>query len=142
MRQKIHWSPQPGKLACRRKLGDVGTYRGTLSAREFVAKHKQSPDLYCAKCARIADKESHKKRPAQKLTNGSSITLVSSEAMNTTTKRGRIDLVFINEAQNPHGATFTAAEVVHLRALAEYLARQFVGTAARKGLDVLKGKLS
>ena len=54
MRQKIHWSPQPGKLACRRKIGDASTCRGTLSAREFVAKHEESPNMYCAGCAVVA----------------------------------------------------------------------------------------
>ena len=50
MRQKIHWSPQPGKLACRRKIGNASTYRGTLSAREFVAKHEESPDKFQQWC--------------------------------------------------------------------------------------------
>ena len=95
---KIHWSPQPGKLACRRKIGAVGTYRDTLSAAEFVAKHAECPNVFCAKCARIAEEQSR--------------------------------------------VTFSAAEVEHLRELAEYLSRQFVGAEARIGLDVLKGKLS
>ena len=55
---KIHWSPQPGKLACRRKIGAVGTYRDTLSAAEFVAKHAECPNVFCAKCARIAEEQS------------------------------------------------------------------------------------
>ena len=99
VRQKIHWSPQPGKLACRRKISATSSYRGALSSREFVAKHEESPDMYCAGCAVVA-------------------------------------------AEWRGGVTFAPDEVEHLRALAEYLSRQFVGTAARKGLDVLKGKLS
>ena len=98
MRQKIHWSPQPGKLACRRKLGDVGTYRGTLSAREFVAKHEESPDMYCSGCAVVA-------------------------------------------AEWRGGVTFALDECAHLRALVAYLSQGFVGPEARKGLDVLKGKV-
>ena len=98
MTKKIHWSPQPGKLACRRKLGDVGTYRGTLSAREFVAKHEERPDMYCAGCAVVA-------------------------------------------AEWRGGVTFAPDECEHLRALAEYLSRQFIGIEARKGLDVLKRKV-
>ena len=95
---KIHWSPQPGKLACRRKIGAVGTYRATLSAREFVAKHKDSPDLYCTGCAVVA-------------------------------------------AEWRGGVTFAPDEVAHLRALAEYVSRGFVGMEAREGLRILKGKV-
>ena len=98
VRQKIHWSPQPGKLACRRKLGDVGTYRGTLSAREFVAKHEESPDMYCAGCAVVA-------------------------------------------AEWRGGVTFAPDECEHLRALIAYLSRQFIGTDARRGLDLLQRKV-
>lgn len=39
------------------------------------------------------------------------------------------------------GVTFAPDECAHLRALAEYLSRQFIGSEARKGLDVLKGKV-
>ena len=98
MTKKIHWSPQPGKLACRRKLGDVGTYRGTLSAREFVAKHEERPDMYCAGCAVVAVEW-----------------------------RG--------------GVTFVSDECEHLRALVAYLSRQFIGTDARRGLDLLQRKV-
>ena len=87
------------KLACRRKLGAAGTYRGTLSAREFVAKHEDSPDMYCAGCAVVA-------------------------------------------AEWRGGVTFAPDECAHLRALVAYLSQGFVGPEARKGLDVLKGKLS
>ena len=99
VRQKIHWSPQPGKLACRRKIGSASTYRGTLSAREFVTKHEDSPDMYCTGCAVVA-------------------------------------------ADWRGGVTFAPDEVEHLRALAEYLSRQFVGAEAREGLRILKGKVS
>ena len=44
--------------------------------------------------------------------------------------------------RNKVGSRFSAAEVEQLRALAEYVSRGFVGVEARKGLDVLKGKLS
>jgi hypothetical protein len=30
VRQKIRWSPQPSKLACRRKIGATSSYRGAL----------------------------------------------------------------------------------------------------------------
>ena len=94
---KIHWSPQPGKLACRRKIGAVGTYRDTLSAAEFVAKHAECPNVFCAKCARIAKEQSR--------------------------------------------VTFSVGEVEHLRSLAEYVSRGFVGAEALEGLRILKGKL-
>lgn len=74
---KIHWSPQPGKLACRRNIGATSAYRGALSSREFVTKHEDSPD-----------------------------------------------------------------ECAHLRALVAYLSQGFVGPEARKGLEILKRKLS
>ena len=98
VRQKIHWSPQPGKLACRRKISATSSYRGALSSREFVTKHEDSPDIYCTGCAVVA-------------------------------------------ADWRGGVTFAPDEVEHLRALAEYLSRQFIGTEARKGLDVLTGKV-
>ena len=98
MRQKIHWSPQPGKLACRRKIGATSAYRGALSAREFVTKHEDSPDIYCTGCAVVA-------------------------------------------ADWRGGVTFAPDEVVHLRALAEYVSRGFVGAEAREGLRILKGKV-
>ena len=99
VRQKIHWSPQPGKLACRRKIGATSAYRGALSSREFVAKHEDSPDMYCAGCAVVA-------------------------------------------AEWRGGVTFAPDEIEHLRALAEYVGRTYVGPEARKGLEILKGKLS
>ena len=40
------------------------------------------------------------------------------------------------------GVTFALDECAHLRALVAYLSEGFVGPEARKGLDVLKGKLS
>ena len=98
VRQKIHWSPQPGKLACRRKISATSSYRGALSSREFVAKHEESPDMYCAGCAVVA-------------------------------------------AEWRGGVTFAPDECEHLRALVAYLSRQFIGIEARKGLDVLKGKV-
>lgn len=98
VRQKIHWSPQPGKLACRRKISATSSYRGALSSREFVAKHKDSPDLYCTGCAVVA-------------------------------------------AEWRGGVTFAPDEVAHLRALAEYVSRGFVGVEAREGLRILKEKV-
>ena len=98
VRQKIHWSPQPGKLACRRKISATSSYRGALSSREFVAKHEESPDMYCSGCAVVA-------------------------------------------AEWRGGVTFALDECAHLRALVAYLSQGFVGPEARKGLDVLKGKV-
>jgi len=39
------------------------------------------------------------------------------------------------------GVTFALDECAHLRALVAYLSQGFVGPEARKGLDVLKGKV-
>jgi len=44
-------------------------------------------------------------------------------------------------AEEQSRVTFAPDECEHLRALAEYLSRQFIGIEARKGLDVLKGKV-
>ena len=55
VRQKIHWSPQPGwRLARRRKIGATSAYRGALSSREFVAWHEESRTCTGAGCAVVA----------------------------------------------------------------------------------------
>lgn len=99
---KIHWSTQTfPEFACekkRRRYRRTARHNSRVSAAEFVAKHADCPNDFCAKCARIAEEQSR--------------------------------------------VTFSAAEVEQLRALAEYVSRGFVGVEARKGLDVLKGKLS
>lgn len=100
---KIHWRTQTFfESACEKKRR---RYRRTdawhnsrVSAAEFVAKHAECPNVFCAKCALIAEEQSR--------------------------------------------VTFAPDEVEHLRALAEYLSRQFVGAEAREGLRILKGKVS
>ena len=100
---KIHWSTQTfPEFACEKKRRRYrrtdGRHNSRVSAAEFAAKHAECPNVFCTKCALIAEAQSR--------------------------------------------VTFSAAEVAHLRALAEYLSRQFVGAEAREGLRILKGKLS
>ena len=99
---KIHWNTQTfPEFACekkRRRYRRTARHNSRVSAAEFVAKHADCPNDFCAKCARIAEEQSR--------------------------------------------VTFSAAEVEHLRALAEYVGRTYVGPEARKGLAILKGKLS
>ena len=99
---KIHWSTQTfPEFACekkRRRYRRTARHNSRVSAAEFVAKHADCPNDFCAKCARIAEEQSR--------------------------------------------VTFSAAEVEQLRALAEYVSRGFVGPEARKGLEILKRKLS
>lgn len=100
---KIHWSTQTfPEFACEKKRRRYrrtdGRHNSRVSAAEFVAKHAECPNVFCIKCARIAEEQSR--------------------------------------------VAFSAAEVEHLRALAEYVGRTYVGPEARKGLAILKGKLS
>ena len=67
--------------------------------RAFVAKHEESPDMYCSGCAVVA-------------------------------------------AEWRGGVTFAPDECAHLRELVAYLSQGFVGPDARKGLEILKRKLS
>ena len=117
VRQKIHWSGSAGwALACGTHI-EGAQHRGSLSPREFAVKYKQSPDMFCKRCAKVAEKmAAHSVRRSR-----------------------------ANEVRPSHvgdGVTFSAAEVEHLRTLAEYVSRGFVGVEAREGLRILKGKLS
>lgn len=56
---KIHWSAMSDTLrfACEtdsRKCGHNAKHRSDLTACQYLAKHEQSPDLYCKRCARVA----------------------------------------------------------------------------------------
>ena len=99
---KIHWSTQTfPEFACEKKrrqyrLTDA-RHNGRVSAAEFVAKHAECPNVFCIKCARIAEEQSR--------------------------------------------VTFAPDECEHLRALIAYLSRQFIGTDARRGLDLLQRKV-
>ena len=51
---KIHLSGESGwALACGSDI-ETAQHRKDIEAREFVAKHTESPDLYCKRCARVA----------------------------------------------------------------------------------------
>jgi hypothetical protein len=60
---KIHWSTQTfPEFACEKKrrqyrLTDA-RHNSRVSAGEFVAKHAECPNVFCAKCARIANEHS------------------------------------------------------------------------------------
>lgn len=59
MVSKIHWSAMSDTLrfACEtdsRKCGHNAKHRSDLTACQYLAKHEQSPDLYCKRCARVA----------------------------------------------------------------------------------------
>ena len=103
MSTRIHWLRPIDKriTACGRNAFQSDIFEGSAaeySAAEFVAKHAKCPNVFCAKCARIAEEQSR--------------------------------------------VTFAPNEVAHLRALAEYVSRGFVGVEAREGLRILKGKVS
>lgn len=59
MVSKLHWSAMSDTLrfACEtdsRKCGHNAKHRSDLTACQYLAKHEQSPDLYCKRCARVA----------------------------------------------------------------------------------------
>ena len=99
---KIHWSGESGwALACGSDI-ETAQHRKDIEAREFVAKHTESPDLYCKRCADVA-----RKMPPP------------------------VRFIY----------TLTREEREQVRALLEYVGRSYVGPEARKGLDVLTGKV-
>ena len=60
---KIHWSTQTfPEFACEKKRRRYrrtdGRHNSRVSAAEFVAKHAECPNVFCTKCALIAEAQS------------------------------------------------------------------------------------